>query len=488
MAITQPEYENFVGRLEYYYRYDSPHDRPERSTKVDAAGYVEWCAAYHELRTEAGLDHETATQECLNAIWAIEHPQPPPPTKPIKGQLRVKDNNCFVDDNGLVLPALCHFGESFSAFTRRPDDVKRQLDVIAAADYHGVRFWDCLGYYAGGWAGKEVAPISFKNDKGQTIPATPGYYDKLQKFLEALKERSLVAHHSRGDLNSWGKQSILNHCVTVGQVQRAVGLPTIALNEACNEAQQNIQDWSTGFLDQMIAAINNPSVLKALSDVCQNEDTDTLVKYARDCVYIHGFRGQGDGDPVGVVRHIHSLRYDGAVKVAGKTGWQGEPAGRGTSVAQVTRPDTLVLMALQAWCCRQAWVYTSKNGIFFNGPIEDEPGFREVPKARYWLPADVMTYTDAFHGGTSWIGKRVLKADDPQGLCRADHRLRGKDLTITVHSKPGRVWNLPVERAFVGHVVDPIHGPGDERQWNVGQTFDFDGRDRTGVVIVGKLL
>ncbi len=484
--ITQPEYENWVARRDYYYNVDSPVARPVRPpTKCDAAGQVEWDAEYKALRA-AGMAHEAACQRILNAIWAIEHPTPPPARKPIVGQLRI-DGVTFKDDHGLVLPVLCHFGEAFSAWVRRPDDVKRQLDVIAGADYHGIRFWDTLGYYSGGWGGREVNAVAFKNDKGVTVPATPGYYDKLQTFLWALNERALVAHHSRGDLNSWGKDSILNHCKSVGKVQREVGLKNIAINEAVNEAQLNIQDFSAAFLDQMVGAVNNPTVIKALSDPVQNEDTDILVAYARDVVYVHGFRG-GDTDPVGQLRHIHSLRYDGAVKVAGKVGWQGEPAGRGMSGPTLTRPDTLALCAMQAWCCRQAWVFASRNGVFWDGPIENEPGFREVPRARHWLPADVMAYTEAFHGGTTFVNKRVLKADYPDGRLRADHRKRDKDITITVHAKPGQQWQLPVERAFTGRVIDPIHGPGDEKTWQVGQTFDFDGRDRVGVLIVGRLL
>jgi hypothetical protein len=486
MTPTRDERINATARVEYFYRADHPTPPPVRETRVDQEGYCVWLGIYEDLR-EDGLDHETAIRAVEKGMRETVWPPPPPTTHPIKGQLRI-NGTAFVDDNGFVLPTLAHFGEAFSAWTRRPDDVKRQLDVIRDADYQGCRVWDCLGYYAGGWQGREVAPIAFKNDKGVTIPATPGYYDHLQRFLEAFKERGLVLHHSRGDLNSWGKDSILVHCQRVGDVQRAVGLPVIALNEACNEPQQNISDYSAAFLDQMIAAINNAAVLKALGDPVQNEDTDTLVKYARDVVYVHGYRGSGDGDPVGVLRHEHSLRYDGAVKVAGKAGWQGEPAGNTTSVAQVTRPDTLALMAMQAHCCRQAWVHVPANGIFWNGPIEASPGFREVAKTRHWLPADVMTYTDAFHGGATWKGKRVVVAEYPDGRLRADHRMRGKDLTITVHAKPGQKWQLAVERAFTGHVVDPITGPGDERTWQVGQLFEFDGRDRTGVLIVGRVL
>lgn len=486
MAILGPEYEDWTARLRWYYDHDSPLARPLRpATKLDAVGEVEWNANYRLLRDQ-GMPHEQAAQRLLAQIWAIEHPAPSEPTSPLRGQLRLS-GTAFVDDRGYVLPILCHFGEAFSAFTRRPDAVKRQLDVIRDADYHGIRCWDVLGYYAGGWQSREVSPIAFRNDRGVSVPATAGYYDQLQRFLEALKERDLAAHHSRGDLNAWAKPDILAHCRTVGEVQRAVGLSVIALNEAVNEAQLNIADWSIAFLDEMIAAINNPTVLRALSDPVQTEDTKTLVAYARDVVYVHGFRG-GDDNPVGQLRHIHSLRYDGAVKVAGKAGWQGEPAGRGMSGPTLTRPDTLALCAMQAHCCRQAWVYTSRNGVFWDGPIENEPGFREVPKTRHWLPADVMTYTDAFHGGATWKGSRILVAEYPDGRLRADHRTRGRDLTITVHAKPGQVWRLPVERSFTGHVIDPITGPGDERTWHAGETFDFDGSHRTGVLVIGRVL
>jgi len=483
---TRPEIENAVARIEYFYRYDRPNP-VERPTSVDLEGYG-WVGRYWALYL-GGVPHEQAIQAVEKGMRDAVNPPPPPVTHPLVGQLRVNNTVWgYSDDTGLVLPVFCHFGSAFSDWVHgKVDAVLRQLDVIRDADYHGIRFWDTLGYYAGGWGGREVAPIAFKNDRGQTVAATENYYDELQRFLEALKARHLVAHHSRGDLNSWTKTDILEHCRRVGTIQRVVGLPTIGLNEACNEAQLNIADWSAAFLDQMIAKINNPSVLKALSDVSQNEDANTLVAYARDEVYIHGYRG-GDNDIVGQLRHIHSLRYDGAVKIASKVGHQGEPAGRGTSGPQVTRTDSLVLMALQAWCCRQAWNYTSGNGIWFTAPIDNEPGFKEVPKARYWLPPDVMAYTDAFHGGTTWRGKRTLVAEYPDGRLRADHRMRGKDLNITVHAKPGQTWALPVERAFIGHVIDPIHGPSDEKTWQVGQTFDFDGRDRTGVLVVGTLL
>lgn len=488
MTPTRDERINATARVEYFYRYDHPSHPVERPTCVDREGYSVWLGTYEDLR-EDGLDHETAiraVEQGMRQASGLE-PIPVPTTHPIAGQLRISGMS-FVDDKGLVLPALAHFGEAFSAWAHgRVDDVKRQLDVIMGADYHGVRSWDTLGYYSGGWGGREVAPIAFTNDRGTRIPATPGYYDKLQRFLESLKERSLVLHHSRGDLNSWAKPAILNHCATVGQVQRAVGLSVIALNESVNEAQLNIGDWSAAFLDEMRKAINNPSVIEALSDVSQNEDTDTLVTYARDCVYVHGYRG-GDADPVGQLRHVHSLRYDGAVKVAGKVGWQGEPHGHNMSGPSYTRADTMTLNAMQAWCCRQAWVWTGRNGVFWDGPIEAEPAFREVPKARHWLPQDCMSYTDAFHGGATWAGKRTLRADYPDGRLRADHRQFGKQITITVHAKPGQQWKLPVERAFTGHVIDPIHGPGDEQTWQVGQTFDFDGRDRTGVLVVGQLL
>ncbi|HYB96203.1 MAG TPA: hypothetical protein VEC39_14625, partial [Vicinamibacterales bacterium] len=92
---------------------------------------------------------EACRHELYRRIYAVKFPTPPP-TPPvvvppisgpvghrrIVGQLR-RRGQAFVDDQGVILPMFCHFMEAFSAFVRRPDAVRAELDDILATGYHG---------------------------------------------------------------------------------------------------------------------------------------------------------------------------------------------------------------------------------------------------------------------------------------------------------------------------------------------------------------
>jgi hypothetical protein len=89
---------------------------------------------------------ELIKHELYRRIKSVKFRNPTTAVNRISGQLKV-DNLGFADDNGPLSPLLCHFGEAFSAYIRRPDDVRQELDRIQQAGYHGIRFWDVLGYY-----------------------------------------------------------------------------------------------------------------------------------------------------------------------------------------------------------------------------------------------------------------------------------------------------------------------------------------------------
>ena len=52
------------------------------------------------------------------------------------------------------------------------------------------------------------------------------------------------------------------------------------------------------------------------------------------------------------------------------------------SVGRVDDSEELALLAAQSYLCKQAWTYMSSHGVFFNGPIESQPGFYSVPHIR----------------------------------------------------------------------------------------------------------
>ena len=159
-------------------------------------------------------------------------PEELPPSAPWVGQLHVdEDRRSFRDEEGAhVLPVFAHFGEAFSAYVRDPDAVERQLQVIKAAGYDGIRFWDNLGYYPE-WEGREVTPFGFYNQANAWIPPTPSYYQRLRQFLTMLQRLGLSAHHSRGDLNSVSLNQVVGHSERVRDLYAEVGPDVVALYE-----------------------------------------------------------------------------------------------------------------------------------------------------------------------------------------------------------------------------------------------------------------
>ncbi len=461
----------------------------ERAAAVWIDGSQGWVALWQSdrFRHEPPLQRMEQLKHVLfDRIKDVRWPPPEPP-KPtsdrIDGQLEAHGGAFYVNGRP-VLPTLCHFGEAFSAFVRKPDDVLQELDIIGDAGFHGIRFWDWLGYYAGGWRGREVNAVAMVNDAGATVTATADYYGQLYAFLRACKERGLVVHHSRGDLNSVPNQAIFEHCRRVGEVQAAVGVQVVALNEAVNECNMNIRDYSEDNLRQMLnqLMVHNPASLRALSTPPgQTEELDDLIAYAASVWYVHGYRG-GDSDPVGQLRHIFSLSYDGPGKRLSVPGWQGEPTGPGGGVygPQATSPNLLASMAAMALAMRQGWVYMSGRGVFWNGSIADQPGFHEVATVRHVLPPDIQQWSTLIHGGTTFTHERVLVAD-PDGLLRCDHVLNPatRQMLIFVYSRPGHAWTVSVNRPFQGTWINTATGPVKDEQRDAGATINVSFDNQT---------
>ena len=74
----------------------------------------------------------------LEASHEAHAPAFPALEPPWQGQLAADENRGFTDSSGeRQLPVFCHFGEAFSAYTRRPRAVEAQLLAIKAATYDG---------------------------------------------------------------------------------------------------------------------------------------------------------------------------------------------------------------------------------------------------------------------------------------------------------------------------------------------------------------
>jgi hypothetical protein len=432
--------------------------------------------------------------QLLTTLVRVRPLEPPAPvvTPPYRGQLRVQ-GLAYCDDTGYVLPVLCHFGEAFSAYVRRPKAVCDELDRIKQAGYDGIRFWDVLGYYDrnrsgdankwSAWQEREVTPVAFVAFSGELKAPTPNYYEHLKAFLIELRERGLVAHHSRGDMNSWKWDQVIAHCRRVGEIQREVGATVIALNESLNEAWQNGAP-EPARLREMGDALGNHAIRgnSCGDDNYGGETPDELNRMKRDVAIIHGYRG---GESYNRIGHIHAVGYE-TLPHAKVPAWQGEPTGpgEGVSVGREDHPEALCLMAAMALATHQAWVYMSGNGVFWNGSISEMIAFREVAKVRDYLPKDIMAWPKITHGGDRWRGTRVFVANG-DGSLRCDHIFTNDGRFVALVYGAPKSWSIPVERSFEGVSIHPVTGERTPVSLNAGQTWNV--KFERGRIVVGTL-
>lgn len=336
------------------------------------------------------------------------------------GRLQINDR-AFVDSTGRpVLPLCAHFGEAFSAWTRRASDVETQLTMIKDAGYDCIRFWDNLGEYSEAWRGKEISPFTWTNAEGVRIEATVDYYDKLQAFLQLLARLGLAAHQSRGDLGrdkpAVPLERVIEHSKRVAGIYDKVGWHVLALYEGNNEDFQN-----GNFGPERLLRIVEP--LKARGAIVASTCPAACVETHREVVaYTRGFsvryyHAQRDGDAVDRLKRKFLTAYD-APAGAPYLGWDGEPIGpnnqpgRGVTVNHTEDVEEIGLLhAMTLVGGRSATTYMSQHGVFWNGPIERQSGFYVTPQMRAAIrdfAPDVMRWT-LYHGSRT---EAVLRSPD----------------------------------------------------------------------------
>jgi hypothetical protein len=99
----------------------------------------------------------------------------------------------------------------------------------------------------------------------------------------------------------------------------------------------------------------------------------------------------------------------------------------------------------------QAWTFMSGNGVFWDGPIHEMPGFAEVARLPTFLPTDIASWPVVCHAGTRFQGVRILAAVDPT---RAEHAIAEDGrFVIVVHTQEQAGNALPCERACAEFTV-----------------------------------
>ena len=149
--------------------------------------------------------------------------------------------------------------------------------------------------------------------------------------------------------------------------------------------------------------------------------------------------------------------------------------------------EALALLAVANFMGGFAYVYHSARGVrWWEGPIEQQPGFLSSPHVESYLPRDLMSaYTTILHGGLS--DSPLTDADGFPDENRVDSVVTedGRRFVTLVYGQNGYtrlLARVPVRFAL----ITPDTGESHRFTLRPGETLDID--YRAGRVLVGEVL
>lgn len=390
----------------------------------------------------------------------------PPPYQPgLQGTLRIADG-CFRDDTGCVNPIYAHAGDAFSRYTRDPDYVRSQLDLVAQQGYQGVRIWAVLG--GPYWAGREVGP-----------GVTSDYWGHVDRFLSELRSRNLRAVWSMGDIGQL-RGTRADYMASLANVNAVHG--AIDFLDCGNEA------WQTGepnpdALSECVGFYRG-TALRTLTSP-PGEETHELNAYSIGNADLYDVHGSRDGHFWDKLRHMFSIPYEGKPNKA--FGIQSEPWGSGGLVSVTANKSEIndemsALGAVMSAISRQAWVWFSGEGVVLQKGLETEAGFFTNPRALALLPKDLATYERLHHSGASQSDVRTFAV--PSDSVRIDGRTASDGRTVQVIYGPPGTYRVPVVRDFRGRICNPETADCVEVALAKGSTFEVS--FNRGRIIIGQ--
>lgn len=446
---------------------------------TDADGYVEFqvpqftkqdCVLTKDNYEDSTASHYATPEDAILATWIkrMAPPPPPPHPGPLQGRLRI-EGNCFRDDTGCVNPVYAHAGDVFSKYVRDPGFVRRQLDLVAQAGYHGVRVWSTLGGTY--WAGREVGPA-----------ITPDYWGQLRQFFGDLKARNLRAVFSQGDIGQLGgsRRAFME---TVAALDNE--LQVVDFLDCGNEAWQTGEPSPTRLAECVgyYRSAGGKALLTLTSPPGEEKaELDAFSITPADAYDVHGYRGGRFWDKI---RHIFSIAYE--IKPAKRFGIQSEPFGNGALVSVTANKselngETMALAGTMSTLARQAWVWFSGEGVKLDRGLETESGFFETPRAVRLLPNDLATFSPLFHSGTTWVGTRYLIP--PREDVRVDGAQSGDGRVVMLVYGPGGTYTFPTVRNFEGKLCNPATAECEDIRWRASATVELT--FSRGRILIGR--
>lgn len=412
------------------------------------------------------------------------------PLDPTWGCARL-DGEVFVDNRGPFVPIGLHFGEAFSAFCRgREKEVEDQLRVAVSHGYNFHRTWDNLGYYSA-WRGREVSFTSFRGHDGVQVHPTRDYYQRWVEYLQMCSSVGIRVAFDSGDLNALNASIITEHLHRIRQAMDQV--PHVIFSR--HLANEKWQNFPSGLATDENFAVRvmreafggSPYILgNSAPEPSSDDSNESGVGFKRmtngffPLSIVHGTRNFGDMEFV--MRRFFNYGYERYVpnyngpKYAQISLEPGGP-GNGVTVGRTSEVWKIVGMHIATLIGRSATVYMSGRGVFWDGPIQDEPGFAEVGQLSQIFPTNAFTFRST-HGNRSdvWFTSEGGFANDGRGYGRVDQLISDSNRFGLCIAHGGRgtrrvVTNRNVSVKVMG--LDLSHRY--EAQFHPGQSFDVIG-------------
>jgi hypothetical protein len=288
----------------------------------------------------------------------------------------------------------------FPALRRTKFDRERfrgDLKFLAGHGFNYVRTFSMVGWYPA-WAGREIAPVTFTNKRGETIEAWKDYRQQLAAMIDiAYGEfglRTQLTIFADGQLIP-DKSARIAHLDTVLATIKGREHKVILL-EVANEAWQNGFPGEPGIADLREFAkylADRTDVLIAISATPEMTNESLQQMYAgsaADVATEHFERDvrtrEGGWLPVRDVFRVNLL--EGLPPVS-----HNEPIGPGSSVAEQRDPTKIIAAAAYAWMSGlPMYCYHPSAGIFGDGRFEEMPGVGDFPTLLKTLPGDIASW------------------------------------------------------------------------------------------------
>jgi hypothetical protein len=329
-------------------------------------------------------------------ITSILFAMPTPAATVPKGQVAL-NGHAVRDDGGEFIGLGVSY---FPALYRVKHDRARfrsDLDFLSRRGFRYIRTFSMVGWYPA-WKGREIAPITFSNKDGVTIPAWDDYWQQLADMIDIAYDDFGI----RTQLTIFADAQLMpDKAARIAHLDKVLATlgarrHKVMLLEVANEAWQNGFSGKQGIDDlrefgKYLADRTN--MLVALSATEGTDNAALAQMYlgsAADIATEHFPRDlhtvERDWFPVRDVYRVNLI--DKLPPVS-----HNEPIGPGSSVAEQSDPTKIVAAAAYAWMSGlPMYCYHPSAGIFGDGRFEEMPAVGDFQHVLKILPGDIANW------------------------------------------------------------------------------------------------